>query len=139
MPSIAEQREIVRRVEALFALADKIEGRVKGATAGVEKSTQAILAKAFRGELVPTEAELARQEGRDYEPARALLERIEAQRPSAPKKMARSKTGPVQQQDVGMAAPTALDLPRVAFRIGRQRIRPNAELFANHRGNSLRR
>jgi len=38
--------------------------------------TQAILAKAFRGELVPTEAELARQEGRDYEPASALLKRI---------------------------------------------------------------
>ena len=37
----------------------------------VEKITQAILAKAFRGELVPTEAELARQEGRDYEPASA--------------------------------------------------------------------
>lgn len=37
-----------------------------------------ILAKAFRGELVPTEAELARREGRDYEPASALLERIKS-------------------------------------------------------------
>ena len=46
----------------------------------MEKITQAILAKAFRGELVPTEAELARQEGRDYEPASALLERIRAER-----------------------------------------------------------
>jgi type I restriction enzyme S subunit len=43
-----------------------------------EKITQAILAKAFRGELVPTEAELARQEGRDYEPASVLLARIRA-------------------------------------------------------------
>ncbi|MCL4205532.1 MAG: hypothetical protein KJ000_23875 [Pirellulaceae bacterium] len=50
------------------------------ATARVEKTTQAILAKAFRGELVPTEAELARAEGRDYEPATALLERIRAER-----------------------------------------------------------
>jgi type I restriction enzyme S subunit len=41
---------------------------------------QSILAKAFRGELVPTEAELARREGRDYEPASALLERIRAER-----------------------------------------------------------
>ncbi len=32
--------------------------------------------KAFRGELVPTEAELAHQEGRDYEPASVLSERI---------------------------------------------------------------
>jgi type I restriction enzyme S subunit len=41
------------------------------ATARADKITQAMLAKAFRGELVPTEAELARQEGRDYEPASA--------------------------------------------------------------------
>jgi type I restriction enzyme S subunit len=79
-----EQHEIVRRVEALFALADKIEARVAAATARVEKITQAILAKAFRGELVPTEAELARQEGRDYEPASVLLERIRAERESGP-------------------------------------------------------
>jgi type I restriction enzyme S subunit len=32
-----------------------------------------VLAKAFRGELVPTEAELAWQEKRDYEPAAVLL------------------------------------------------------------------
>ncbi|HJX66975.1 MAG TPA: hypothetical protein VJ860_23835 [Polyangia bacterium] len=50
------------------------------ATARADKITQAILAKAFRGELVPTEAELARQEGRDYEPASALLARIRAAR-----------------------------------------------------------
>jgi len=40
---------------------------------------QAALAKAFRGELVPTEAELAREEDRDYEPASALLERLRGQ------------------------------------------------------------
>jgi type I restriction enzyme S subunit len=47
--------------------------------ARVESVTQAILAKAFRGELVPTEAEVARQEGRSYEPASALLARIRAE------------------------------------------------------------
>jgi type I restriction enzyme S subunit len=72
--------EIVRRVDALFQLADRVEKRVSAATARADKLTQAILAKAFRGELVPTEAELARQEGRDYEPASALLERIRAER-----------------------------------------------------------
>jgi type I restriction enzyme S subunit len=80
IPPIAEQHEIVRRVEALFALADRIEARVRAATARVERITQAILAKAFRGELVPTEAELARQEGRDYEPASVLLARIRTAR-----------------------------------------------------------
>ena len=38
------------------------------------------LSRAFSGELVPTKAELARREGRSYEPASALLERIKAVR-----------------------------------------------------------
>jgi type I restriction enzyme S subunit len=83
IPPLTEQQEIVRRVAALFKLADAIERRVAAATARVEKLTQAILAKAFRGELVPTEAELARREGRDYEPASVLLERIRAERNGA--------------------------------------------------------
>lgn len=83
IPPIAEQHEIVRRVEALFRLADAIEKRVAAATARSDKLTPAILAKAFRGELVPTEAELARREGRDYEPAAVLLERIRVERASA--------------------------------------------------------
>jgi type I restriction enzyme, S subunit len=82
MPSchLREQREIVRRVEKLFKLADDIGKQVEAATRRVDKITQAILAKAFRGELVPTEAELARREGRSYEPASILLERIRNER-----------------------------------------------------------
>ena len=80
LPPTQEQHEIVRRVEALFQLADAIEKRVAAATKRADKLTQSILAKAFRGELVPTEAELARREGRDYEPASALLQRIQAER-----------------------------------------------------------
>ena len=76
LPPLAEQDEIVRRVEGLFKLADAVEKRVVAATARAGRLTQAILAKAFRGELVPTEAELARREGRAYEPAAELLERI---------------------------------------------------------------
>lgn len=51
VPPKDEQAEIVRRVESLFALADSIESRLAEATAQVERTTQAILAKAFRGEL----------------------------------------------------------------------------------------
>ncbi len=87
VPPLAEQHEIIRRVEALFKLADAIEKRAAAATQRVEKLTQAILAKAFRGELVPTEAELARIEGRDYEPASALLERIRREQGTAPKRI----------------------------------------------------
>ena len=78
--SLDEQHEIVRRVEALFKLADSIEKSMEKATKRADKLTQAILAKAFRGELVPTEAELARRAGRSYEPASALLARTKAER-----------------------------------------------------------
>ena len=76
IPSEEEQHEIRRRVEALFRLAEAIEKRVAAATARAEKLTEAILAKAFWGELVPTETELARREGRSYEPAPVLLARV---------------------------------------------------------------
>jgi len=52
-PPLPEQQEIVRRVEALFKIADQIEERYKKAKAHIDKLTQSILAKAFRGELVP--------------------------------------------------------------------------------------
>lgn len=78
LPELAEQQEIVRRVEKLFAFADQIEARLKHAQEHVDRLTQSILAKAFRGELVPTEAELARREVRNYETASQLLARIQA-------------------------------------------------------------
>jgi type I restriction enzyme S subunit len=76
LPPMAEQQEVFRRVEQLFALADRIESRLQGAQERVDRLTQSLLAKAFRGELVPTEAELARQEGREYESAEELLKRV---------------------------------------------------------------
>jgi hypothetical protein len=75
-----EQREIVRRIEGLFTLADRIEDHVGAATVRSEQLPQSILARAFRGELVPTEAELAAKEGRDFEPASVLLDRIQEKR-----------------------------------------------------------
>lgn len=75
---LAEQHEVVRRIEALLLLADKIKARCSKAKAQVDRLTQSLLARAFRGELVPTEAEFARREGRDYEDAASLLKRIAA-------------------------------------------------------------
>ena len=76
IPPVAEQHEIVRRLKSVFALADRIEQRLESATAHTERIAQSIRVRALEGELVPTEAELARREGRDYEPASALLECI---------------------------------------------------------------
>lgn len=77
LPSLEEQLEIVRRVDALFALADGIEAYVRAAIMRAEYLPKSILARAFRGELVPTEVELATKEGRNYESASVLLERIQ--------------------------------------------------------------
>jgi type I restriction enzyme S subunit len=82
-PSRAERQEIVRRVQSLFALADQIEARYSKVKAQVDRLTHPILSKAFQGELVRTEAELAAAEGRDYESAEELLKRIAYQRDSA--------------------------------------------------------
>ncbi len=68
IPPFPEQAEIVRRVEALFALVDRIEARLSAARAQVERLTPATLHKAFRGDLVP-------QDPND-EPASKLLERL---------------------------------------------------------------
>lgn len=73
LPPLAEQQEIVRRVGGLFAVAAQIESRFSKANAHADKLTQSLLARAFRGELVPTEAEFARREGRAYKPASVLL------------------------------------------------------------------
>lgn len=80
LPPLAEQREIVRQVDKLFSLADKLESHYEAARAKIGKLPQSVLSKAFSGRLVPTEAELARQEGRDYESAAQLLERIIAEK-----------------------------------------------------------
>jgi type I restriction enzyme S subunit len=81
LPSKNEQEEIVRRVKNLFVLADKIETRYKTIQQQVDRLPHSILAKAFRGELVPTEAELAERAGRSYESAEQLLQRIRAAKP----------------------------------------------------------
>lgn len=77
LPSVEEQKEIVRRVEQLFAFADQLEAKVASAKSRIDHLTQSILAKAFRGELV--------QQDPNDEPASVLLERIQAQRAAAPK------------------------------------------------------
>ncbi len=70
--SIEEQGVIVQRVLELLQIADQIEEKYKLAMESVDKITQSLLAKAFRGELVP-------QDPND-EPASILLERIKVKK-----------------------------------------------------------
>lgn len=75
-PPLAEQQEIVRRMAALFRVADAIEKSFQRASARVEGLWRAILEQACRGDLIPLEADLAVMEGRDYESAQAFVERL---------------------------------------------------------------
>ncbi len=86
-PPLQEQQEIVRRVESLFAKADRIEAQYQSLKAKIEQLPQALLAKAFRGELV----EQLPEDG----DARELLEALrQAQRPGKGE-MKRSGTGKI--------------------------------------------
>jgi type I restriction enzyme S subunit len=78
LPPILEQRAIVNRIETLFHRTSKVEERVAAATSHADRLTQSILAKAFRGELVPQDP--------DDEPASVLLERIRKERTELKKK-----------------------------------------------------
>ncbi|EGR3405965.1 restriction endonuclease subunit S [Vibrio parahaemolyticus] len=84
LPCGEEQSEIVSRIERFFSRANKIEKQYLDAKARLDRLTQSILAKAFRGELVP-------QDPND-EPAEKLLERILAEKEqSEPKKTTRKR------------------------------------------------
>jgi type I restriction enzyme S subunit len=83
LPPLPEQAEIVRRVEVLFAMADRIEARLSSAQKTVDRLTPAVLAKAFRGQLVP-------QDPTD-EPAEALLARLAAQNQPTSRSAKKSK------------------------------------------------
>lgn len=85
LPPEEEQVEIVRQVDRLLNKANKVEKQYLDAKARLDRLTQSILGKAFRGELVP-------QDPTD-EPAEKLLERIWAEKEqSKPKKTTRKCT-----------------------------------------------
>ena len=93
LPQQAEQTEIVRRVEQLFAYADSIEQQAKAAKARVDNLTQAILAKAFRGELTADWRAANPDLISGDNSAEALLARIQAERAQSAKK-GRKRTQP---------------------------------------------
>jgi len=112
LPPSEEQVEIVRRVETLFAYADRLEARYTAARAQVERLMPALLAKAFRGELVP-------QDSND-EPASVLLKRIRAKRAAAgekPPRKTRTERKPVTITPTIDTTPSLLYPP-----IGRDRV-----------------
>jgi len=79
LPPGEEQEEIVRRIRQRLDKIDEMAQHVERAGERLEHLDRSVLAKAFRGELVESEAERAHREDRDYETAEELLERVQGE------------------------------------------------------------
>lgn len=73
---LAEQKQIVAEIEKHFTRLDAATAALKRVQANLKRYRASVLRAACEGRLVPTEAELARKESRDYEQADKLLQRI---------------------------------------------------------------
>lgn len=93
LPNIDEQAEIVRRIETAFGWLDRMAADHAAAARLLLKLDAAILAKAFRGELV--------RQDPDDEPASVLLDRVRADARSA------RGPGPRARKSPRMRAPDA--------------------------------
>ncbi len=84
LPPLDEQHEIVRRTDTMLATAERLTTQIEHVESTLERVGRGSLAKAFRGDLVPTEAALAEQAGRDFESAGELLARMQSATSATP-------------------------------------------------------
>ena len=76
LPGIEQQREIVGELEKQFSRLDEAVANLQRVKANLKRYKASVLKDAVEGRLVPTEAELARREGRSFETGGQLLQRI---------------------------------------------------------------
>jgi len=76
LPDLDEQRRIVAEIEKQFSRLDEAVANLKRVKANLKRYKAAVLKAAVEGRLVPTEADVARREGRDYETGEQLLQCI---------------------------------------------------------------
>jgi type I restriction enzyme S subunit len=98
LPSAEEQKEIVHRVNALFKRADSIEVRYSAGSLQAQRLIPLVLAKAFRGDLVP--------QNPNDEPASELLVKLKnAQNQKLTLRKSRvvsRNTAPVELANIGV-------------------------------------
>ncbi len=80
VPPLDEQRRIVAEIEKQFTRLEAGVAGLRRVQANLKRYRAAVLKAACEGKLVPTEAELARQEKRSYETGAQLLQRIMTER-----------------------------------------------------------
>lgn len=76
LPPRAEQDRIVAEIERQLTRLDAAVGALRRVQANLKRYRASVLKAACEGRLVPTEAELARSEGRTFETGEQLLARI---------------------------------------------------------------
>jgi len=73
---LVEQQRIVESLDSYLTRLDAATEGLKRVEANLKRYRASVLKAAVEGSLVPTEAELAKKEQREFEPASVLLERI---------------------------------------------------------------
>lgn len=76
LPPLLEQHRIVAEIERQFTRLDASVAALERVRDNLKRYRASVLRAACEGQLVPTEAELARSEGRQYEPAYEAVGRI---------------------------------------------------------------
>lgn len=83
VPGLDEQDRVVAAIETQLSRLDAAVATLRRVKANLKRARASVLKAAVEGRLVPTEAALAFAEGREFEPASVLLERILAERKAA--------------------------------------------------------
>lgn len=86
VPSIKEQKQIIKEIETRLSVCDKVEQSISESLEQSKALRQSILKKAFEGKLL-SKAEITQcKQAADYEPASILLERIKKEKATISKK-----------------------------------------------------
>ena len=84
LPSLARQQQVAAYLDEQLSRLDASVAALHRVQANLKRYRASVLKSACEGRLVPTEAELARQEGRTFETGAQLLQRILAERRARP-------------------------------------------------------
>ena len=98
----AKQDEIVAELEKQISRLDEAVANLQRVKANLKRYKASVLKDAVEGRLVPTEAELARREGRSFETGEQLLLRILEARRGTWKGKCDSPTPPLRPEDVAI-------------------------------------